>query len=426
MTDALLAIVANPKLLATISSDHLADPEDKAIVKAMEIISDKGNAPTPHAIRELIKQLPDEADRNNLSRILDQCLAAPLDKESDPEFIIENAKEDYNIKILFDLGNQMMKGTKEMTSEEIVNELMDGLGKMASTTHTESIKDTVEETLNDIIEVASGKKKAYWPTGDDRFDEYVAMCARLLIVVAAQKKIGKTRFIVDRVLRLYRKNKFLNFIWYSLEMRPSELIVCMIAWITGHSTRYISGKDGPIEPEHLEEILRTKHLLLQLPIRFVGRSKTVDAMCRDIRRWVKGPTVVIIDNIGLVELMPNMTDTQNEDHIAKRLQALRDELDLCIIALHHLSKESESRFNKDDHYRPKVTHVRGSSRIIDYANQLWLLHRPGHYKDLKDVFGDSWEEIKKRFLVDIAINRDGEAGEVMFTHDLASSHFKEA
>lgn len=432
MTDALRAIVANPKLLATISSEQLSDGEDSAIVKAMEIISDRGNVPTPHAIRELIKQLPDESSKDPLLKALQLCVDVPLNPDLDPEFIIQDAKETYNAKLLFKAFTEGLRDLRDCNSDEILSRFAENVDRLATTTRTETMRDTVKQTITDIVDIANGKKKAYWPTGDDRFDETVNLCQRLLIVVAAQKKIGKTRFIVDRMLRLYKHNRNISFIWYSFEMKPSELIICMLAWMTGFDTKYISGKERPekegdpvIDPADLEMMMKYEKHLLQLPIKFVEEKKTVDGMCRDLRRWVKGPTVVIIDNIGLIELMPGMSDTQNEDHISKRLQGIRDELNLCIIAIHHLSKESESRFNKDDLYRPRVTHVRGSSRIIDFANQLWLLHRPGHYKDLKAIHGDKWDQIKESFLCDVAINRDGPDGEVNFKHQLGRSWFKE-
>ena len=95
--------------------------------------------------------------------------------------------------------------------------------------------------------------------------------------------------------------------------------------------------------------------------------------------------------------------------------------------LHHLTKESESKWNKDSGYEPKLTHIRGSSRISDFANQVILLHRPDNYDDLIEQarMQGKLDKIDGLFIVDIAANRDGEMNKISFDHNIKHCWFNE-
>jgi replicative DNA helicase len=116
---------------------------------------------------------------------------------------------------------------------------------------------------------------------------------------------------------------------------------------------------------------------------------------------------------------------QFEDDVARMFKNLRDTTGGIIILLHHLTKESESKWNKAEGYEPKLIHIRGSSRISDFANQVLLLHRPDHYDDLVEIAKMAGKNIHGAFQVDVAANRDGEEKKIQFKHELAFCHFSE-
>jgi replicative DNA helicase len=108
-------------------------------------------------------------------------------------------------------------------------------------------------------------------------------------------------------------------------------------------------------------------------------------------------------------------------------KALRDSTNSTIFAVHHLTKESESKWNKEAGYEPKINHIRGSSRIADFANQVILLHRPDNYDDIMEEARRAGKEKQLRglFIVDIAANRDGDTGKIIMRHDIAHCFFHE-
>jgi len=281
--------------------------------------------------------------------------------------------------------------------------------------------------------IASKRETVYNPTLSNVSVEYAGVgtyhgfeVEGSLFMLEDHTVVHNTRFVIDRVMRLLQVNTGINVVWFTFEMRPEEVIMNQIAWQTGIDTRMLQGKMGAMDKETLELISQTKTWIKTLPIRYISQRRTIDQIEKDLQKWGKGPTLVIIDNLGLIEIPHGMTDIQSDDLIAKRMVNMRDSMDLCIMPIHHLSKESESKYSKEELYKPKATHVRGSSRLVDYANELLLLHRPGHYKDLKDRFSpQEWEKIQDKFEVDVPINRDGPEGEIVFRHSLATSTFDE-
>jgi len=392
----------------------------------MEMIKGKGLPVSASTINELLSQADGgEVVIEYLNGVMNETYARNLDGE----YLVMTAIEKFNLSILTEARAFLEEAgaSGQYTSDEIREHLNNQImNRMASMTRSEDASAAVERTYQMINDLQNGVVVPYWSTGDKKFDQIVAIGPHKIIMVAAAKKIGKTRFVIDRVMRLLQVNSGINVVWFTFEMRPEEVIMNQVAWQTGIDTRMLQGKMGAMSKGQIELISETRPWIKKMPIRYISQRSTIDQMEKDLQKWGNGPTLVIIDNLGLIEVPQGMTDIQNDDLIAKRMVNMRDSMDLCIMPIHHLSKESESRYSKEELYKPKATYVRGSSRLVDYANELLLLHRPGHYKDLKDRFSPTeWEKIQDKFEVDVPINRDGPEGEIVFRHNLATSTFEE-
>jgi replicative DNA helicase len=100
---------------------------------------------------------------------------------------------------------------------------------------------------------------------------------------------------------------------------------------------------------------------------------------------------------------------------------LRDKTNGIIILIHHLTKEVDSKWNKETGYEPKLAHIRGSKRLVDCPNQIILLHRPDFYSDL--VAEDA--SCVGLFLAFLEVNRDGKTGVIKYQHQIDYSIFTE-
>lgn len=118
---------------------------------------------------------------------------------------------------------------------------------------------------------------------------------------------------------------------------------------------------------------------------------------------------------------------QFEDDVARSLVNLRDKTNGTIFLLHHLTKETDSKWNKDTGYEPKLSYIRGSKRLVDCPNQIILLHRPDFFEDLVSEAKQAGRlaDIKGLFPVMLEVNRDGKTGIIAMQHLIEYSFFNE-
>jgi replicative DNA helicase len=108
---------------------------------------------------------------------------------------------------------------------------------------------------------------------------------------------------------------------------------------------------------------------------------------------------------------------------------MRDRTGSIIFLLHHMTKAQAEAIELA--YMPQLKFVRGSGRVLDYVNQVWLLHRPNFYRDLmeelkKGLELDEMKQVEQMFLIDIALNRSGDTGTIRINHNIKISRFYEA
>lgn len=97
--------------------------------------------------------------------------------------------------------------------------------------------------------------------------------------------------------------------------------------------------------------------------------------------------MLIIDNLGLVDVK-DMKAIESDDYVSKEIVKIRDESAGIIIVVHHLNKSQLDKSNMESGYRPREEDVRGSSRILDYANNVILVNFIAKYKDLVKIEKD--------------------------------------
>ncbi|MEO7399055.1 MAG: DnaB-like helicase C-terminal domain-containing protein, partial [Ilumatobacteraceae bacterium] len=285
-----------------------------------------------------------------------------------------------------------------------------------------------QDTIKKMRDIKEGKKRSILNTGLDKFDEVVALSEKKMICIAAQKKVGKTRFTVDLIDRIIGNNKDVAVQWFSLEMLSDELVRCFISRKVKLTDKQLMGKGHTLTDFEMNHIEAAYEYFKKYPIEFIDEPVNVFNICSRFERFAekhKGKLpILVIDNLGLIK--PHIENSNlYEDDIARMLKNLRDITGGIIIFLHHLTKESESKWNKETAYEPKTTHIRGSSRIADFSNQILLLHRPDHYSDLVEEAKAKGLDIKGIFQVDVAANRDGSEEKIIFRHQIQHCLFEE-
>jgi len=339
-------------------------------------------------------------------------------------------QEQYKKKLLIDhaqwLITNITKPSKDLSiaTHEVLAEA-DSID-----TKSVSFSEAYRSTLSVIKAIHSGQVRSMLITGNPVFDKCLAISQSKYILIAAQKKIGKSRFMVDIIDRIVNNNNNIAIQWYSFEMQSDEMIRCFISRKVQLTDRQIMSRNYTLKDDDMSSIESAVKYFEKYPIEFIDEPCDMFQISSKFERFSEQNSdkhcICIIDNLGLIK--PHINEqTAFEDDVARIIKNLRDRTKGTIFMLHHLTKESESKWNKDSGYEPKLTHIRGSSRISDFANQVILLHRPDNYDDLIEQarMQGKLDKIDGLFIVDIAANRDGEMNKISFDHNIKHCWFNE-
>jgi len=363
----------------------------------------------------------------NLQDSFENIIHAEYQDEQEWKYHLYVIQENYKKNILLNISRQIEEEINSCSSEEILNDISDDLINLQNTgIKTLSFSTACSKTVEDIRNINEGKKRSFLRTGNNQFDELVSISDGKFILIAAIAKIGKTRFVIDLIDRIINNdNDNVNIQWDTFEMTAEEVIKCFISRKTKFTNYKLDGKQGKLSLEDMEQINSVSKYFSNYQIEFISEHMGITAICTKFIKFCKehkGQTnILVIDNVAYIKSDSNKDSVQFEDLIAKSLVELRDKTNGIIILIHHLTKETESKWNKETGYVPKLVHIRGSKRLVDCPNQIILLHRPDAYPDL--LAEDP--SCKGLFIAQLEVNRDGKTGKILYDHQIEFSYFKE-
>lgn len=338
--------------------------------------------------------------------------------------------EQYKKEKLLEVSEDIRKNISSKSSEELLieaNSLLVDLN--SSEVSAKSFRQSFQETVKNIRNIATGQIVSLLKTGHKRIDNLISFGKKQIILIAAQKKQGKTRFLVHLIDRLVQYNKQdIAVQWYSFEMQADEMTRLYISKRVGLTDKQLLGINYNLTEDELNRIEAASSHFNDYPVEFVDETLDIFKICSKFERFADANKnkipVLVIDNLGLIK--PHLkNEVQNDDDISRMIKDLRDKTGALIILLHHLSKESEGKFNISEQYAPKVTHIRGSSRISDFANKVLLLHRPEMYRDVVKHYEKEGKIhlIEGRIEINCALNRNGDTGIIDLKHQIEYCNF---
>ena len=207
-----------------------------------------------------------------------------------------------------------------------------------------------------------------------------------LIIVAARPSMGKTAFVLSMARNMaVDYNQGVAF--FSLEMSAVQLMMRLIIAETGLSgTDVKSGRLSNEQWRHLESAtkpLGTAPLYIDdtpaLSV-FEFRSK---ARRLKIHNDIK---IIIIDYLQLMTAGDTKGGSREQEvaFISRTLKAIAKELNVPIIALSQLSRQTEMRGGSK---RPQLSDLRESGAIAQEADIVAFIHRPEYYGITQDENG---------------------------------------
>jgi replicative DNA helicase len=320
---------------------------------------------------------------------------------------------------------------------ERVEKRLEEIFEKLSDNQVKHMKTSIERTIKEITSYNDGSDISYIKTGIRIFDENVYLSPKFILGIAAARGAGKTRFLIFLMKQIFNANENVSALWYSMEDSDTKIIRCFAATNTGLSDAQMQSKGYKLSSNELSSLTSEINKFSKYDIDFINQQESISSISRTFNRFMKKRKdkicFLLIDNIMLIEDLYSIQNGNTlaiEDKIAASLRKIVNKAEknghkAIIIFLHHMTKEMESKYNVEEAYRPKLVHLKGSSRFADVANAIILINNPGMYKDLikkhsalpdinclnsdgSTMYVKREILLQKMLLVEVAKNRDGE------------------
>lgn len=229
-----------------------------------------------------------------------------------------------------------------------------------------------------------------------------------LIIVAGRPAMGKTAFVLSQAKNMSKNNYPVLF--FSLEMSSEQLmnrIISAESQIENDKIR--SGQMYEADWQRLEAVI-PEIQKLKLFIDDTAAISLFELRSKALQMKQKhGISCIIIDYLQLMTISNKDFKGNREQEVAtisRGLKQLAKELDVPIIALSQLSRNTVQRGGD---LEPRLSDLRDSGAIEQDADIVCFIHRPEYYGIQEDENGESTAGIAK---VIIAKYRNGATGTI--------------
>jgi replicative DNA helicase len=285
-------------------------------------------------------------------------------------------------------------------------------------------KSVFEETLKIITNKED--KTTFYPIGDPGIDNTLMISPGELLNISGKSGSGKTSFVTylaQSLLKRYPKK--VAICWYSMEDSASKIMMNFISPTVKLTNAQLHGKNYKLSKEEFASVELASREFQSYDIEFFTKPAFISHIKAHFQRFCATRPdkfcILIIDNVMLLKdngaYRFKSRGVEVDDHIAGQIQnaftSTKNDYDINIWFLHHLTKEQLAKSNFVEGYRPREDQIKGSTRLRDVATQGILIHRPGdgfpditkHYKET-----DYEGPISKLMIGEVFKNRDGHTG----------------
>lgn len=235
-----------------------------------------------------------------------------------------------------------------------------------------------------------------------------------MLIVAARPSMGKTAFAMNIVQNVAAKQ--VPCAVFSLEMSKQQLAQRMLCSRAGIDAQRV--RKGMLNHEEYQRLAQVVNELDKYPV-WVDDSAGLTllelrAKCRRLHRQHQ-IQLVMIDYMQLMDNPGPESRQQQISEISRGIKAIARELEVPVICLSQLNRQSEGR----DGHRPRMSDLRESGSIEQDADVVMLLHREDYYNQTQPDFVPSNEAE-----VIVAKQRNGPTGTVKLMFDNKTTSFR--
>ena len=274
----------------------------------------------------------------------------------------------------------------------------------------------LESVLHEVFEMIENRGQRGLETGFFDMDDMLnGLQNGEMIIVAARPSMGKTALAMNLVEGIAAERNMACAI-FSLEMSKQQLaqrMLCSRGKIDSHKLRR-----GMLQSHEYAHLANVVGQLAKAPVWVDDSAGLTILDLRAKARRLKLQHDIKCIMIDYMQLMDNPgpdSRQQQISEISRGIKAVARELNIPVIALSQLNRQSEGR----DGHRPRMSDLRESGSIEQDADVIMLLHREDYYKMAEPDFQpDNIAEVI------IAKQRNGPTGTIKLYFDSKSTRFE--
>ena len=279
-----------------------------------------------------------------------------------------------------------------------------------------SLHDLMDSVLDVMIKIKNEGGVTGVPTFPDLDKHYLSGLQKGdLVILAARPGVGKSSMAMNIAQNASGKHGKVVAV-FSLEMPKEQLvqrIICTEARVDHNMVR-----KGLASKQDFKKLAKAVNALAGAQMYINDTMKItvseIRSQCRKLK-MDKGLDLIIIDYIQLMQSAPGQRVENRQlevSEISRSLKAMAKELDVPVLALSQLSRQSEQRGEK-----PNLSHLRESGALEQDADVVILLHKPQHKAEDED--DEETKELAMKHTGDaeditviVAKHRNGPTGEM--------------
>ncbi len=276
--------------------------------------------------------------------------------------------------------------------------------------------DPIVAKAHEILLKASSNKGGLTgvPSGFTKLDEVTAgWQSSDLVIIAGRPAMGKTSFalsIAKNIAVDYRK----PIAFFSLEMNNLQLVNRLISNVCEvPGSKILNGQLSPDEWDRFDKNIRK---LDGAPLYIDDTPGLSIFELRTKARRLKHEhdiQLLMIDYLQLMNANGMRFNSRQEEvsTISRSLKGLAKELDIPILALSQLNRDTEKRDGLEGK-RPQLSDLRESGAIEQDADMVLFVHRPEYYRIYQDNNGN---DLRGKAQIIIAKHRKGATKDVLLS-----------
>ncbi|CAM3959810.1 replicative DNA helicase [Smaragdicoccus niigatensis] len=238
-----------------------------------------------------------------------------------------------------------------------------------------ALEELLQPTMDEIDSIASrGGVSRGIPTGFTEFDEVTnGLHPGQMIIIAARPGVGKSTLGMDFMRSCSIKHKMASVL-FSLEMGRTEVVMRLLS--AEAKVKLGDMRAGRMSDDDWTRLARRMSEISEAPL-FVDDSPNMTMMeIRAKARRLKQKhdlKLIVVDYLQLMTSGKKVESRQQEvSEFSRSLKLLAKELEVPVIAISQLNRDSEKRNDK----KPQVSDLRESGSLEQDADMVILLHRP--------------------------------------------------